>query len=58
MLETYDHDTVRVAAAVRITGLSRSRIYELIKIEVIKFGRAILDRYSRLFLSVRRFQTA
>lgn len=43
--------TVRVAAAVRITGLSRSRIYELIKagdIEIIKVGRATLVRYESL----------
>jgi len=43
--------TVRVLAAVRITGLSRSRIYELIKagdIEIIKVGRATLIRYESL----------
>ncbi|APL96402.1 excisionase [Sphingobium indicum B90A] len=37
--------TVRVATAVRLTGLSRSRIYELIQagdIEIVKVGRATL----------------
>ncbi|MFK4792185.1 helix-turn-helix domain-containing protein [Sphingobium sp. ZW T5_29] len=43
--------TVRVATAVRITGLSRSRIYELIQagdIEIVKVGRATLVRYESL----------
>jgi excisionase family DNA binding protein len=43
--------TVRVATAVRITGLSRSRIYELIQagdIEIVKVGRATLVRYDSL----------
>jgi excisionase family DNA binding protein len=43
--------TVRVAAAVRLTGLSRSRIYELIQagdIEIVKVGRATLVRYDSL----------
>ncbi|GGA01552.1 MULTISPECIES: helix-turn-helix domain-containing protein [Sphingobium] len=43
--------TVRVAMAVRLTGLSRSRIYELIQagdIEIVKVGRATLVRYDSL----------
>lgn len=43
--------TVRVATAVRITGLSRSRIYELIQagdIKVTKIGRATLVQYQSL----------
>ncbi|MFZ2982909.1 MAG: helix-turn-helix domain-containing protein [Sphingobium sp.] len=46
-----DPITVRVAAAVRITGLSRSRIYELIRagdIQIVKVGRATLVRYDSL----------
>lgn len=37
--------SVRVAAAVKLTGLSRSKIYELIQsgdIEVVKVGRSTL----------------
>lgn len=43
--------TVRVATAVRITGLSRSRIYELIQsgdLETIKVGRATLIHFRSL----------
>jgi excisionase family DNA binding protein len=43
--------TVRVATAVRITGLSRSRIYELIQsgdLETVKVGRATLIQYHSL----------
>lgn len=43
--------TVRVATAVRITGLSRSRIYELIQsgdLETIKVGRATLILFRSL----------
>jgi excisionase family DNA binding protein len=43
--------TVRVATAVRITGLSRSRIYELIQsgdLEAVKVGRATLIQYHSL----------
>lgn len=43
--------TVRVATAVRITGLSRSRIYELIQsgdLETIKVGRATLIQFRSL----------
>ncbi len=43
--------TVRVATAVRITGLSRSRIYELIQsgdLETTKVGRATLVQYRSL----------
>src|SRR3546814_4687040 len=43
--------TVRVATAVRITGLSRSRIYELIQsgdLETVKVGRATLIQYQSL----------
>lgn len=45
--------TVRVATAVRITGLSRSRIYELIQsgdLETTKVGRATLVQYRSLKL--------
>ena len=40
--------TVRIATAVRITGLSRSRIYELIQsgdLETAKVGRATLVQF-------------
>ena len=43
--------TVRISTAVRITGLSRSRIYELIQsgdLEVVKVGRATLIQYGSL----------
>ena len=43
--------TVRMATAVRLTGLSRSRIYQLIQagdIEIVKVGRATLVRYESL----------
>lgn len=45
--------TVRISTAVRITGLSRSRIYELIQtgeLEVTKVGRATLVQYRSLKL--------
>lgn len=43
--------TVRVATAVQITGLSRSRIYEIIKageLETVKVGRSTLVKYASL----------
>ena len=43
--------TVRVSTAVRITGLSRSRIYELIQsgdLDTVKVGRATLIRFQSL----------
>jgi excisionase family DNA binding protein len=43
--------TVRISTAVRITGLSRSRIYELIQsgdLETAKVGRATLVQYRSL----------
>lgn len=43
--------TVRISTAVRITGLSRSRIYELIQsgdLETVKVGRATLVQYRSL----------
>jgi excisionase family DNA binding protein len=43
--------TVRVSTAVRITGLSRSRIYELIQsgdLETVKVGRATLVQFKSL----------
>lgn len=49
--QSLDPITVRVATAVRITGLSRFRIYELIQagdIEIVKVGRATLVRYASL----------
>jgi excisionase family DNA binding protein len=45
--------TVRISTAVRITGLSRSRIYELIQsgdLETTKVGRATLVQYRSLKL--------
>ncbi|HKX80556.1 MAG TPA: helix-turn-helix domain-containing protein [Novosphingobium sp.] len=48
--------TVRVATAVRITGLSRSRIYELIQsgdLETVKVGRATLIPFRSLKSLVR-----
>jgi excisionase family DNA binding protein len=45
--------TVRVVTAVRITGLSRSRIYELIQsgdLETVKVGRATLI----IYVSIKR----
>lgn len=43
--------TVRVSTAVRITGLSRSRIYELIQsgdIDTVKVGRCTLVQFESL----------
>lgn len=43
--------TVRISTAVRITGLSRSRIYELIQsgeIDTVKVGRATLVQFQSL----------
>jgi len=43
--------TVRVATAVRITGLSRSRVYELIQsgdLETVKVGRSTLIVFGSL----------
>jgi hypothetical protein len=43
--------TVRIATAVRITGLSRSRIYVLIQsgdLDTVKVGRATLVQYQSL----------
>jgi excisionase family DNA binding protein len=43
--------TVRISTAVRITGLSRSRIYELIQsgdLDSVKVGRATLIQYQSL----------
>ena len=43
--------TVRISTAVRITGLSRSRIYELIQsgdLESVKVGRATLILFKSL----------
>jgi len=43
--------TVRISTAVRITGLSRSRIYELIQsgdLQTVKVGRATLIQYGSL----------
>lgn len=43
--------TVRISTAVRITGLSRSRIYELIQsgdLSTVKVGRATLIQFSSL----------
>ena len=43
--------TVRISTAVRITGLSRSRIYVLIQsgdLDTVKVGRATLVQYQSL----------
>ncbi|MBV2147543.1 helix-turn-helix domain-containing protein [Sphingobium sp. AS12] len=43
--------TVRISTAVRITGLSRSRIYELIQsgdIDTVKVGRCTLVQFESL----------
>lgn len=43
--------TVRISTAVRITGLSRSRIYELIQsgdLDTVKVGRATLVQFASL----------
>jgi excisionase family DNA binding protein len=43
--------TVRIAVAVRLTGISRSRLYELIgsgEIETVKVGRSTLVLYRSL----------
>ncbi|WP_313737126.1 excisionase family DNA-binding protein [Sphingobium yanoikuyae] len=43
--------TVRISTAVRITGLSRSRIYELIQsgeLNTVKVGRATLVQFESL----------
>jgi len=43
--------TVRISTAVRITGLSRSRIYELIQsgdIDTVKVGRCTLIQFASL----------
>lgn len=43
--------TVRVTTAVRITGISRSRLYELIRsgdLDIIKVGRSTLISYQSL----------
>jgi len=49
--------TVRISTAVRITGLSRSRIYELIQsgdIDTVKVGRATLVQFQSLKALVSR----
>lgn len=48
--------TVRISTAVRITGLSRSRIYELIQsgdIDTVKVGRATLVQFESLKVLTR-----
>ncbi|MBO9669535.1 MAG: helix-turn-helix domain-containing protein [Sphingobium sp.] len=43
--------TVRISTAVRITGLSRSRIYELIQsgdLDTVKVGRCTLVQFESL----------
>lgn len=43
--------TVRISTAVRLTGLSRSRIYELIQsgdLDTVKVGRCTLVQFSSL----------
>jgi excisionase family DNA binding protein len=48
--------SVRIAAAVQITGISRSRLYELIQsgdLETVKVGRSTLIPYRSLKALVR-----
>jgi len=48
---TLEPITIRISAAVRISGLSRSRIYELINsgdLEMHKVGRTTLIAYTSL----------
>ena len=43
--------TVRIATAVKLTGISRSRIYELIEsgdLEIVKVGRSTLIPFKSL----------
>lgn len=43
--------TVRIGDAVRLTGISRSTLYELIRagrVETVKVGRSTLVRYASL----------
>jgi len=43
--------TVRISAAVQLTGISRSRLYELIQsgdLETVKVGRSTLISYQSL----------
>ena len=45
--------TVRISTAVKLTGISRSRIYELIEsgdLETVKVGRSTLIPYTSLKL--------
>ena len=53
--------TVRISTAVRITGLSRSRIYELIQsgdLAAVKVGRATLIQYGSLKMLTAAARTA
>ena len=48
--------TVRISAAVKLTGLSRSRVYELIQagdLQIVKVGRCTLIRFDSLKRLVR-----
>lgn len=48
--------TVRIATAVQLTGISRSRLYELIQsgdLEIVKVGRLTLIPFSSLKALVR-----
>lgn len=43
--------SVRIAAAVKLTGISRSTLYEMIKsgdLETVKIGRSTFIRYASL----------
>lgn len=43
--------TIRIAAAVKLTGIGRSTLYEMIKagdIETVKIGRSTFIRYASL----------
>jgi excisionase family DNA binding protein len=56
---TFEPISVRIATAVRMTGISRSRIYELIQagdLETRKIGRSTLVLFSSLKDLVERGQ--
>lgn len=49
--------TVRIGAAVELTGISRSRLYELIQsgdLETVKIGRSTLIPYASLKALIER----
>ncbi|NCP44769.1 MAG: helix-turn-helix domain-containing protein [Sphingomonadales bacterium] len=56
-----DRITVRIPEAIRLTGLGRSKIYELIAsgdIEVVKVGRCTLVKVNSLYRLINQAQRA